>query len=224
MLELIITEKNDAANNIAKLLAEGPVKADKVYDTPVYRFKRGGHDCATIGLRGHILEVEFPAELVWGKRRGWVGLTAEGEVIEAQLPASLPTPPWEKKRKPFTAEGVDLKGWKIPSLPYLTYAPLIKTPKEKGIIRSLRNLAKKADAIVIATDFDREGELIGLDALSIVRAENPAAPISRARYSAFIKQEIQEAFSEAKLVQLDFDLAHAGELSLIHISEPTRPY
>ena len=211
MLELIITEKNDAANNIAKLLAEGPVKADKVYDTPVYRFKRGGHDCATIGLRGHILEVEFPAELVWGKKRGWVGLTAEGEVIEAQLPASLPTPPWEKKRKPFTAEGVDLKGWKIPSLPYLTYAPLIKTPKEKGIIRSLRNLAKKADAIVIATDFDREGELIGLDALSIVRAENPAAPISRARYSAFIKQEIQEAFSEAKLVQLDFDLAHAGE-------------
>ena len=211
MLELIITEKNDAANNIAKLLAEGPVKADKVYDTPVYRFKRGGHDCATIGLRGHILEVEFPAELVWGKRRGWVGLTAEGEVIDAQLPASLPTPPWEKKRKPFTAEGVDLKGWKIPSLPYLTYAPLIKTPKEKGIIRSLRNLAKKADAIVIATDFDREGELIGLDALSIVRAENPAAPISRARYSAFIKQEIQEAFSEAKLVQLDFDLAHAGE-------------
>ena len=47
MLELIITEKNDAANNIAKLLAEGPVKADKVYDTPVYRFKRGGHDCAS---------------------------------------------------------------------------------------------------------------------------------------------------------------------------------
>ena len=59
-MELIITEKNDAASNIAKLLAEGPVKADKVYDTPVYRFKRNGDDCVTIGLRGHILEVEFP--------------------------------------------------------------------------------------------------------------------------------------------------------------------
>ena len=30
LLELIITEKNDAANNIAKLLAQGSVKADKV--------------------------------------------------------------------------------------------------------------------------------------------------------------------------------------------------
>ena len=95
LLELIITEKNDAANNIAKLLAQGSVKADKVYDTPVYRFTRDGHDCVTIGLRGPILEVEFPDELVWGKKRGWVGLTAEGEIIEAQLPAALPTPPWE---------------------------------------------------------------------------------------------------------------------------------
>ncbi len=211
-MELIITEKNDAASNIAKLLAQGPVKTDKVYDTPVYRFKRDGDDCVTIGLRGHILEVEFPDELVWSKRNGWVGLTADGEVLDApQVPSSLPTPPWEKKRKPFTAEGIDLKGWKIQALPYLTYAPLLKSPKEKGIIRSLRNLAKKASSIVIATDFDREGELIGLDALGIVKAENPDAPITRARYSAFIKKEIQEAFSKEKLVELDFDLAHAGE-------------
>ena len=211
-MELIITEKNDAATKIAELLATGKAKADKVYNTPVYRFQRGGHDCVTIGLRGHILGVDFPDELVYNKRRGWVGLNAEGEVVDApEIPETLPIPPWETKRKPFTAEGVVLKTWKIPSLRYLTYAPIVKKPAEKDIIRSLKNLAKKADDIVIATDFDREGELIGLDALSIVQQVNPHAHISRARYSAFIKKEIQDAFSPEGLVDLDFDLAYAGE-------------
>ena len=211
-MELIITEKNDAAGNIAKLLAEGAPKADKVYDTPVYRFKRNGEDCVIIGLRGHILEVEFPQELVWSKKSGWVGLTADGEAIDApEVPAKLATPPWESKRKPFTKEGIDLKGWKMQALPYLTFAPLLKAPKEKGIIRSLRNLAKKADSVIIATDFDREGELIGLDALSVVLEQNPNLKVSRARYSAFIKKEIQTAFSADHLVDLDYDLAHAGE-------------
>ena len=211
-MELIITEKNDAAGQIARLLADGKATKDTVYKTPVYRFTRDGHDCVTIGLRGHILGVDFPDEMVWGKKRGWVGLTAEGEVVEApDVPDTLPTPPWESKRRPFTAEGIALKTWKIPALPYLTYAPIIKLPAEKEIIRALKNLAKKADSIVIATDFDREGELIGLDALSMVREVNDSAPISRARYSAFIKDEIRQAFSPQGLVELDFDLAHAGE-------------
>lgn len=211
-MELIITEKNIAAQKIADLLAEGKPKADKVYDTPVYRFKRNGEECVSIGLRGHILEVEFPAELVYGKKGGWVGLTAEGEVVEApNVPAQLETPPWKSKRKPYTAEGIELNKWKMQVLPYLTYAPLIKTPKEKGIIRSLKNLAKKADSIVIATDFDREGELIGLDALNQVLEVNATAPISRARYSALIKKEITRAFQPENLNKLDFNLAYAGE-------------
>ena len=41
------------------------------------------------------------------------------------------------------ADGVDIKGWKIPSLPYLVWAPIEKQPVEKEIIRSLKNLAKR---------------------------------------------------------------------------------
>ncbi len=42
-MKLVITEKNDAAEKIAALLSEaGKPKKDKVYDTPVYRFTRGG--------------------------------------------------------------------------------------------------------------------------------------------------------------------------------------
>ena len=211
-MELIITEKNIAAQQISRLLAEGKPESDKVYNTPVYRFKRDGHECVTIGLKGHILGVDFPQDLIYSKKNGWVGMDADGQVIPApDVPSSLDVPPWKSKRRPYLAEGINLKGWKIPALPYLTYAPLIKLPAEKDIIRSLKNLAKKADSIVIATDFDREGELIGLDAISVVREVNEDASITRARYSAFVKREIEDAFSEEKLQLLDYDLAHAGE-------------
>lgn len=212
-MELIITEKNIAAQQISRLLAQGgKPETDKVYNTPVYRFNRDGHECVAIGLKGHILGLDFPQELIYKKKTGWVGVEEDGEVIDApDVPKALATPPWKSKRRPYVPEGINLKGWKIPALPYLTYAPIIKLPAEKDIIRSLKNLAKKADEIIIATDFDREGELIGLDAISVVREVNEAAPITRARYSAFVKKEIEDAFSPAKLQTLDYDLAHAGE-------------
>ena len=207
---LVVTEKNDAAQQIARLLStSGKPKADKVYDTPVYRFTVNGEDWVTIGLRGHIMAPDFPPQLLFNKKEGWYGLTAEGEHLPADLPASLERPPYKSKRKPFLADGVDIKGWKVPSLPYLVWAPIQKLPAEKGIIRALKNLAKKADSIIIGTDFDREGELIGSDALRQMREVAPTTPVSRARYSAFTKAEIDHAFSN--LVELDQDLADAGE-------------
>ena len=84
---------------------------------------------------------------------------------------------------------------------------------------------KGSDAIVIATDYDREGELIGLEALEQILDANPAAvdgsksapartllasrpPIKRARYSALTKEEIERAFAE--LDDLSYELAYAG--------------
>ena len=206
-MKLVVTEKNDAAVKIADLLGASKPKADKVFNTPVYRFEVEGEEWVTIGLRGHILEPDFTPSLTYKKRGGWEGVTAEGEMLAAVVPDSLAKPPF-KKKKPFTADGVELKGWKMEALPYLIYAPIEKLPKEKDIIRSLKNLAKKADSIVIATDFDREGELIGSDALSCCREVNATAPVSRARYSAFTKPEITHAF--ANLVPMDDDLAAAG--------------
>ena len=209
-MKLIVTEKNDAAGQIARLLSEsGKPKADKVYDTPVYRFRMGGEECVTIGLRGHILQPDFPTELKFTDKDGWFAVSAEGEVMPADLPDGLERPPYKSKRKPYLKDGIDIKGWKIASLPYLVWAPIQKLPAEKGIIRSLKNLAKKADSVVIGTDFDREGELIGSDALRQVLDVNPGVPVSRARYSAFTKAEIDHAF--ANLVDLDQDLADAGE-------------
>ena len=207
---LVVTEKNDAAQQIARLLSEsGKPETDKVYNTPVYRFRRGGEDHVAIGLRGHILQPDFPLALKFDKEEGWYGETAEGEHLPADVPDGLERPPYKVKRKPFMADGVDLKGWKIPSLPYLIWAPVDKQPAEKEIIRALKNLAKKAESVIIGTDFDREGELIGSDALAQVLSVNPNLAVFRARYSAFTKTEIETAFNN--LVDLDYNLAAAGE-------------
>ena len=209
-MKLVVAEKTNAAENIAKELGVG-TKKDKVYNTPVCRFTREGEEWVAMGLRGHILAVDFPRELQWREDQGWFGVDEEGEVFPASLPATLAHPPFEKVRKPFTKEGVDIKGWKVPSLPYLVWAPVVKEPAEKEIIRTLKNLAKKADEVIIATDFDREGELIGSDAVSMVRQVNEDVPVVRARYSSFTKPELEHAFARENLVAVDGDLAAAGE-------------
>src|SRR5918996_4238762 len=53
-------------------------------------------------------------------------------------------------------------------------AELIKEPTDKNVVRALKKVAKDADDIVIATDYDREGELIGLEALQEIVEANPA--------------------------------------------------
>jgi DNA topoisomerase-1 len=80
---------------------------------------------------------------------------------------------------------------------------------QKKIASALKKLAKEASRVTIATDFDREGELIGVEAYGIIREANPKATFDRARYSAITKQEIEHAF--ASPVPLDFGLAAAGE-------------
>ena len=208
-MKLVIAEKNIAAQKIAQLLADGKPKTDKVYNTQVYRFTVQGEDWVSMGLAGHILAPDFPDEVLFDKKQGWYSVTEDGEVLPADVPDGLARPPYDTKRKPFLANGINIKGWKVESLPYLTWAPIIKKPAEKEIIRVLKNLAKKANHVIIATDFDREGELIGSDALNCVREVAPDVPTSRARYSALIKGEVTAAFDN--LVSLDQDLADAGE-------------
>ena len=207
---LVVTEKNNAAQKIAQLLSEsGRPKQDKVYNIAVYRFRNGGEDWVTIGLKGHILAPDFPPVLRFSDDEGWYGESESGEHLPADVPDGLPRPPYSSRRKPYLADGIDIKGWKVASLPYLVWAPIEKQPAEKQIIRALKNLAGKASSIVIGTDFDREGELIGSDALREIREVAPDVPVSRARYSALTKGEIENAF--ANLVELDQDLADSGE-------------
>jgi DNA topoisomerase I len=109
--------------------------------------------------------------------------------------------------------------WQKTDLHDLIDAELIKEPTDKNVVKAIRKVAKEADELVIATDFDREGELIGLEALEEMLDANPtlgsregtqdgSLRIKRARYSALTKEEIERAFAE--LDELSYPLANAG--------------
>jgi DNA topoisomerase-1 len=91
----------------------------------------------------------------------------------------------------------------------LIWAEIVTRPLQKNIISALRTLGRQADRVTIATDYDREGELIGVEALKIARDENPDLKADRVRYSAITSSEIQNAFQNPE--DVDYDLAASGE-------------
>lgn len=166
-MRLIITEKNDAAKKIAGILAANGVKEDAYLKIPHYQFSDAeGEPTAAVGLKGHVVQVDFPPEF------------SEWRKVEPRA---------------------------------LIDAPLVKTETAKSVVRAVKRLAAAATGLIIATDFDREGELIGLEALELAVAENPrlARSVRRARFSALTPGEIKRAFSH--LDHLSEPLAKAGE-------------
>jgi DNA topoisomerase I len=162
-MKLIVTEKNDVAKRISGILSNGSARNVGEKKIPIYQFS-DGDEVKCVGMRGHILEVNFPEEY---------------------------------------------KNWKEPPPSSLLDAEIIKYPKEKSLVSILRKLSKEADHIIIATDYDREGELIGLDVRNIAAKANKGVSFSRARFSALTPTEINSAFES--LDSLDENLAYAGE-------------
>ncbi len=158
---LIITEKDNTARRIAGILF-GKYKYEKVNGINVY-FSSDGEK-AVIGLKGHIVEVDYPAEY-----NNWTKIPIES----------------------------------------LLQADLVKKIKEKKIANALEKLAKKADLVTIATDYDREGELIGYEALEIIKKVKPDVRADRAKYSAITPDEIRKAFNSR--TELNYNLAKAAE-------------
>ncbi|MFB6138172.1 MAG: DNA topoisomerase [Halobacteriaceae archaeon] len=99
--------------------------------------------------------------------------------------------------------------WRDAEPAELVDAPVVTRPTREDIVAVLESLAADADRVVVATDYDREGELIGKEALDLVRAVNPDVPADRARFSSITENEVREAFAEPE--HLDEDLAAAGE-------------
>ncbi len=97
--------------------------------------------------------------------------------------------------------------WKSGSPVDLVRAPQIKTIKVKSILNKIIELAKVADRIIIATDYDREGELIGME--TVKAADVDMKKVKRAKFSALTKGEVENAF--ANLVEPDEKLANAAE-------------
>ena len=163
MMKLIISEKEIAAKRIAKILAGNGVSDEKVNGVPVHHFKVDGQEYKVIGLKGHILKVDYPKEF-----SNW-----------------------------FKVDPIEL-----------IYAEIEKTPIQKKIVKALEKIASEVSEVIVATDYDREGELIGYDALQVVQGKNSQLVSKRAKFSAITPRDISEAFS--KPGRIDLDLAFAG--------------
>ena len=164
MRKLIVTEKNSTAARIAAILSDGRMRRASPNRVPVFTFSKDGDDYTVVGLRGHILNLDYPPELN----------------------------AWEK---------VDLHR--------LVWAEPIKVVTAANVERTLREVARGQDEVIIATDYDREGELIGVEALDLVKEENPNVRVRRARYSSLTKWEIEDAFRN--LADVDHALAASAE-------------
>ncbi|MEM0203097.1 MAG: DNA topoisomerase I [Archaeoglobaceae archaeon] len=157
---LIITEKQSAASRIASLLFKD---AKALKDGKIVYYYSKSNDAYVLGLKGHVVELDFPKKF---------------------------------------------RSWTKTKLVDLINSELVTVEKEKAIISLLRELAKKSQRVTIATDYDREGELIGLEAVEIIRAVKEDVKVDRARFSAITKEEIAKAF--AKPEKLDLNLAKSA--------------
>ena len=164
MRRLIVTEKFNAAVRIATILSDGKAKRTNVEGTSVFEFSQGEDRVRVVGLRGHIINLDYPEAL-----NDWARVDLK-ELV------------WAEPQKVVTAGKIGA---------------------------ALKQLAADADEVIIATDFDREGELIGVEALGLIQEVRPEVRVRRARFSALTKWDIESAF--ANLVEVDHPLAWSAE-------------
>jgi len=163
MRRLIICEKNHAALRIALILSSNTQKRQTVSGMPIFHFDRDGDEYYVLGLRGHVVLLDYP-----DKYNDWDSISPK-DLIYAKPEKSV-------------------------------------DPSAKKIMGAFRELAKKVDEVIVATDYDREGELIGVEALEQVTFDKVTR---RAKFSALTKGEIERAFSN--LTDIDYKLASAAE-------------
>jgi len=164
-MKLVICEKNIAANRIAYILSNGKSKSIRMGKTPVYEFTKDDETWKVIGLRGHIINLDYSSEY-----NQWSRLHPR-DLIEI---------------------------------------PPCKKVSERDIAATLKSLVDKNPYLIVATDFDREGELIGVEVINLIKEYNKnITQIKRAKFSAITGYEIKKAFEN--LTDVDYDLSNAGE-------------
>ncbi len=99
--------------------------------------------------------------------------------------------------------------WLGTDLKQLANAPIEYVGTEKNIVHLLEKSGASADSVVIATDADREGESIGVEALRFIQKKNPKVKVQRAYFSAITPKDLEEAFS--KLAKVDFAFADSAD-------------
>src|SRR3989338_2437679 len=102
------------------------------------------------------------------------------------------------------------KGWKFPVFD-IEWKPVSETSKEskftKKYLDTIKKLCKNANHFTIATDYDQEGEVIGLNVMRYACKQKDA---NRMKFSTLTKPDLVKAY-ENKMPHLDWGQAEAGE-------------
>src|SRR5438132_6315787 len=130
------------------MLSDGKAKRTNVEGTSVFEFSQGEDRVRVVGLRGHIITLDYPEAL-----NDWARVDLK-ELV------------WAEPQKVVTAGKIGA---------------------------ALKQLAADADEVIIATDFDREGELIGVEALGLIQEVRPEVRVRRAGFPALTKRDIERA-------------------------------
>lgn len=96
--------------------------------------------------------------------------------------------------------------WSIFNLDVLAESKLAYLAVEKAIIAALKK-KRALETIIVATDADREGEAIGVEAYNYVIENNKTAKLHRAYFSALTEKEVTDSFN--KLKNVDFNYANS---------------
>ena len=102
------------------------------------------------------------------------------------------------------------KGWVFPVFD-IEWKPIFETSKEskftKKYLDVIKKLCKNADSFTIATDYDQEGEVIGLNVLRFACKQKDA---NRMKFSTLTKPDLVNSYQN-KMPHLDWGQAEAGE-------------
>ena len=90
------------------------------------------------------------------------------------------------------------KKWTEETLNKMIDADLEYTPTALDNIKVIEKFAKKASKVIIATDYDTEGESIGFEAIDVAKSANKSLQIYRSVFSSLTAKELHEAFSSLK--------------------------
>lgn len=120
----------------------------------------------------------------------FITIPLRGHIVQADFPDEYSK--WSKKR-----------------IKELLEAPIVENVSAKSIAKYLKKKGGNADQVIVATDSDREGELIGREGMRFVKEANPEVRVKRARFSSLTEEEVSKAFEE--LGELDDNLADSAE-------------